>query len=449
MKNVNNIKNSILKLLTLTQNISIKKSPSFRYLDQNSENSQQKEDIQRDQINELLIYLAILFGIIILILVGYSIYKKYLEKRALRELLQENENYIIIQNSISGASQEERKANSFNGKIYTTKHIRSDIESNNSQNNSFDYNHEERLERIRKKYGNKMVIKILMKQYIEKVIYNKDLGLEYGDNCTICINNFLDNIEIYRTPCEHIFHKDCLNKYLKKISKKNKLTCPNCNQNLLINKKFLKLRHENERINSKNKKIETLNINLNKLENSVNINNIDNIETDKKHILDVDEIITTVKNNLENNEDKYNNDSFKEDKNEVIFIKKRKNENIDTHKKHSNTIVNKNKAINRHYHNEDVIKNNKTKNEDVLYIYDSDDISEKNEKEQEKSINDNDIYNEDKMNYDILNSKTIKDNNKKVTKGKIKFSNIENDFTDNNKNIKELNSNRKLVDKKE
>ena len=449
MKNVNNIKNSILKLLTLTQNISIKKSPSFRYLDQNSENSQQKEDIQRDQINELLIYLAILFGIIILILVGYSIYKKYLEKRALRELLQENENYIIIQNSISGASQEERKANSFNGKIYTTKHIRSDIESNNSQNNSFDYNHEERLERIRKKYGNKMVIKILMKQYIEKVIYNKDLGLEYGDNCTICINNFLDNIEIYRTPCEHIFHKDCLNKYLKKISKKNKLTCPNCNQNLLINKKFLKLRHENERINSKNKKIETLNINLNKLENSVNINNIDNIETDKKHILDVDEIITTVKNNLENNEDKYNNDSFKEDKNEVIFIKKRKNENIDTHKKHSNTIVNKNKAINRHYHNEDVIKNNKTKNEDVLYIYDSDDISEKNEKEQENSINNNDINNEDKMNYDILNSKSLKDNKKKEIKGKIKFSNIENDFADNNKNIKELNSNRRLVDKKE
>ena len=449
MKNVNNIKNSILKLLTLTQNISIKKSPSFRYLDQNSENSQQKEDIQRDQINELLIYLAILLGIIILILVGYSIYKKYLEKRALRELLQENDNYIIIQNSISAASQEERRVNSFNGKIYTTKYIRSDIESNNSQNNSFDYNHEERLEKIRKKYGNKMVIKILMKQYIEKVIYNKDLGLEYGDNCTICINNFLDNIEIYRTPCEHIFHKDCFNKYLKKISKKNKLICPNCNQNLLINKKFLKLRHENERINSKNKKIETLNINLNKLENSVNINNIDNIETDKKHILDVDEIITTVKNNLENNEDKYNNDSFKEDKNEVIFIKKRKNENIDTHKKHSTTIVNKNKAINRHYHNEDVIKNNKTKNEDVLYIYDSDDISEKNEKEQEKSINDNDINNEDKMNYDILNSKTIKDNNKKVTKGKIKFSNIENDFTDNNKNIKELNSNRKLVDKKE
>ena len=449
MKNVNNIKNSILKLLTLTQNISIKKSPSMRYLDQNSENSQQKEDIQKDQINELLIYLAVLFGIIILILVGYSIYKKYLEKRALRELLQENENYIIIQNSISAASQEERKVNSFNGKIYNTKYIRSDIESNNSQNNSFDYNHEERLEKIRKKYGNKMVIKILMKQYIEKVIYNKDLGLEYGDNCTICINNFLDNVEIYRTPCEHIFHKDCLNKYLKKISKKNKLTCPNCNQNLLINKKFLKLRHENERINSKNKKIETLNINLNKLENSVHINNIDNIETDKKHILDVDEILTTVKNNLENNDAKYNNDSFKEDKNEVIFIKKRKSDIINTHKKHSTTILNKNKAINRYYHNEDVIKNNKTKNEDVLYIYDSDDISEKNEKEQENSINNNNINNEDKMNYDILNSKLIKDNKKKETKGKIKFSNIENDFTDNNKNIKELNSNRRLVDKKD
>ena len=465
MKNVNNIKNRLLKFLFFTQNIYTAKSSSYRYLEESSENSQQKDDIQKNQIHELLIYLSVLFGIIIIILVGYSLYKKYLEKKAFREILAENENYIAIQNSISAASQEERQVYSFNGKIYNNKYIVSEIESNNS-NNSFDYNHEQRLEKIRNKYGNKMVIKILIKQYIEKVIYNKNLGLEYGDNCTICINNFLDNMEIYRTPCEHIFHKDCLNKYLKKINNKNKLTCPNCNQNLLINKKFLKLRHENEneRIKLKNKnktkskkaykKIETINININKLENSININNIDNIETDKKHIIDVDEVLTTVKNNFENklinkfnnniniNINNNNNDSYNDDKNDIILIKKRK---IDSHKKHSMTIQHKNKAINIYYPNENMIKNNKTKNEDVLYIDDSEEISEKNDKDNAKSfnINNNNINNEDK------NSKSAKGNKKKLSLGKIKFSNVENDFNDNPKNIKELTTNRGLIYKKE
>jgi len=460
MKNVNNIKKRLLKLLSFTQKIYITKSFSYRFLEESSENSQQKEDIQKNQIHELLIYLSVLFGIIIIILVGYSLYKKYLEKKAIREILAENENYITIQNSISAASQEERQVNSFNGKIYTNKNIVSELESNNS-NNSFDYNHEERLEKIRTKYGNKMVIKILIKQYIEKVIYNKNLGLEYGDICTICINNFLDNMEIYRTPCEHIFHKDCLNKYLKKINKKNKLTCPNCNQNLLINKKFLKLRHENEneneRIKLKNKnkkkykKIETINININKLENSININNIDNIETDKKHIIDVDDVLTTVKNNFENNIinkcnniniNNDNNDSFNDDNNEIILVKKRKN---DSNKKHSMTIQHKNRAINIYHPDENVIKNNKTKNEDVLYIEDSDEISEKNNKDIATSFN----KNNDNINNEEKNSKSAKDNKKKLSLGKIKFSNMENDFTDSNKIIKELTTNRELVSKKD
>ena len=215
-KNDNIIKNFIYKLLTLTNNLNIKKSFVSRYLQDSSENSLQKEENQKKQITELLIYLTILFSIIIVILVGYSLYKKYLEKKALREILRENANYENIQNSISAASQDERNIYSFNYKIYdkNNKYIGSELESNNSVNNSFDYNHEERLEKIRKKYGNKMIIKILIKQYIEKVIYNKNLGLEYGDNCTICVNNFLENIEIYRTHCEHIFHKECLNKYL-------------------------------------------------------------------------------------------------------------------------------------------------------------------------------------------------------------------------------------------
>ena len=452
-KNDNIIKNFIYKLLTLTNNLNIKKSFVSRYLQDSSENSLQKEENLKKQITELLIYLTILFSIIIVILVGYSLYKKYLEKKALREILRENANYENIQNSISAASQDERNIYSFNYKIYdkNNKYIGSELESNNAVNNSFDYNHEERLEKIRKKYGNKMIIKILIKQYIEKVIYNKNLGLEYGDNCTICVNNFLENIEIYRTHCEHIFHKECLNKYLKKVSKKNKLTCPNCNQNLLINKKFLKHRNENEKIKIKNKKInikiQNLNININQIQN--NVDNFDNIETDKKRIIDIDEVLTTVKNNADDNIIKNTNDSIDNNKNEIIIIKKRKKEFIPkSHKKHSMTIENKNNDINIYYPNENIIKSNKTKNnEDILYIYNSDKISEKSYKDSAKSFDNN---NEEKIDLDIINSKSVKDiKKKKATIEKIKFSDIENDFIDNNKNLSELNSNRKLVDKKQ
>ena len=452
-KNDNIIKNFIYKLLTLTNNLNIKKSFVSRYLQDSSENSLQKEENQKKQITELLIYLTILFSIIIVILVGYSLYKKYLEKKALREILRENANYENIQNSISAASQDERNIYSFNYKIYdkNNKYIGSELESNNAVNNSFDYNHEERLEKIRKKYGNKMIIKILIKQYIEKVIYNKNLGLEYGDNCTICVNNFLENIEIYRTHCEHIFHKECLNKYLKKVSKKNKLTCPNCNQNLLINKKFLKHRNENEKIKIKNKKInikiQNLNININQIQN--NVDNFDNIETDKKRIIDIDEVLTTVKNNADDNIIKNTNDSIDNNKNEIIIIKKRKKEFIPkSRKKHSMTIENKNNDINIYYPNENIIKSNKTKNnEDILYIYNSDKISEKSYKDSAKSFDNN---NEEKIDLDIINSKSVKDiKKKKATIEKIKFSDIENDFIDNNKNLSELNSNRKLVDKKQ
>ena len=452
-KNDNIIKNFIYKLLTLTNNLNIKKSFVSRYLQDSSENSLQKEENLKKQITELLIYLTILFSIIIVILLGYSLYKKYLEKKALREILRENANYENIQNSISAASQDERNIYSFNYKIYdkNNKYIGSELESNNAVNNSFDYNHEERLEKIRKKYGNKMIIKILIKQYIEKVIYNKNLGLEYGDNCTICVNNFLENIEIYRTHCEHIFHKECLNKYLKKVSKKNKLTCPNCNQNLLINKKFLKHRNENEKIKIKNKKInikiQNLNININQIQN--NVDNFDNIETDKKRIIDIDEVLTTVKNNADDNIIKNTNDSIDNNKNEIIIIKKRKKEFIPkSRKKHSMTIENKNNDINIYYPNENIIKSNKTKNnEDILYIYNSDKISEKSYKDSAKSFDNN---NEEKIDLDIINSKSVKDiKKKKATIEKIKFSDIENDFIGNNKNLSELNSNRKLVDKKQ
>ena len=428
MNNINQVKYPFFHLIYLSQYIhcytlSYKLFNSFRLLEQVIDDKKRKEN-QKKQLYELFIYIAILLGIIIIILGGYNLYKKYVEKQAMNAINMENRNIINYNNSISAASQEERQVYSYNAKV-NSKYIGSEIESNNAQNNSFDYNHEERMEKIRKKYGNKMLIKILIKQQIECVIYDKNLGLEYGDICTICVNNFLENIEIYRTPCEHIFHKDCFNKYLKKINKKNKLTCPNCNQNLLINKKFLKLRHEKIKIKKLKKEKESVN----------------NIETDKKELSDL-EIISTNNKNMEN----FNlEDNTIINKNkDIIFILKKRKIDIPQNIKRSATYVN----IYNLNKNLEIKKEEKKNKEEEIYISNSNlgDDNIENKKDNISSLNIEDIDNT--KNENILNLNIKKDKKKKHSPTKIKFSDLDNEINNNRINLKDFNSNRGFIDDK-
>ena len=365
MNKINIIKKNFLRNLSLSQYINQKILFTLRFL---QDSNKQKEELQKRQLNELLMYLIILFGAIILILIGYQVFKKCAKKRAEREIILEYEYYNNYLDSISAASQDERNVYSLNGKAMN-KYKVSELESYNDQNNnSFDYNHEERMEKIRKKYGNKMLIKILINQQIENVIYNKKLGLEYGDKCTICFNNFIDNLEIYRTPCEHIFHKDCFNKYLKNINKKNKLTCPNCNQNLLLNKKFFKLRKE------------IRNNELNKIKVKKDIFDYNkNFETEKKQIMEVSTgdnnknvgiVNVNINNNMNNNETVMNNKNI-----DTIFILKKKKIGINRNKiiKHAATVDN-NKKRNIYNPNENIelnkIKKDKKEEEEMYIIKD-------------------------------------------------------------------------------
>ena len=428
MNNINQVKYHFFHLIYLSQYIhcntlSHNLFHSFRLLEQVIDDKKRKEN-QKKQLYELFVYLAILFGIIIIILGGYNLYKKYVEKQAMNAINTENRNILNYNNSLSAASQEERQVYSYNAKV-NSKYIGSEIESNNAQNNSFDYNHEERMEKIRKKYGNKMLIKILIKQQIECVIYDKNLGLEYGDICTICVNNFLENIEIYRTPCEHIFHKDCFNKYLKKINKKNKLTCPNCNQNLLINKKFLKLRHEKIKIKKLKKEKESVN----------------NIETDKKELSDL-EIISTNNKNMEN----FNlEDNTIINKNkDIIFILKKRKIDIPQNIKRSATYVN----IYNLNKNLEIKKEEKKNKEEEIYISNSNlgDDNIENKKDNISSLNIEDIDNT--KNENILNLNIKKDKKKKHSPTKIKFSDLDNEINNNRINLKDFNSNRGFIDDK-
>ena len=457
--NINPIKclaKKFLQIITISNYIHQKSFYNLRYLDQNNnqqsqvKNEQQRKENQKKQLNELFIYLSILIGLIVIILGGYNIYKKYVEKQILREINRENNNYNN-HHSISAASQEERNAYSFNAKVYN-KYKASEIENYNEQNNSFDFNHEERMEKIRKKYGNKMIIKILLKQQIENVIYDKNMGLEYGDNCTICVNNFIDNMEIYRTPCEHIFHKDCFNKYLKKINKKSKITCPNCNQNLLINKKFLKLRHETEKIEIKKIKIKYNKDNKNTdIENVLNINNI---ETDKKQILENENFSTSnadknIKDNIKE-EDNENETIPKKDNQDAIFIVKKRKINIPQNMKKSATTDKK--YFNIYNPNENIeinkIKKNK-KDEDEIYIYNKDDNDVEIIKENINinPLNSIDVGNNKKNENNLLNL-NVRDKKKKISLGKIKFSDVENEIINKNISSKDFNSNRQFVNNK-
>ena len=436
MKNVNQIKKTIINILTISQNIYNKALLNLRILDSNIQDSQQENgqqnNSQKNQLTELFIYVGILFGLIVIILGGYAIYKYYLEKQALREILRENQNYNnFLYNSISGASEQERQVYSFNNNNIYNKYKGSEVESYNQQNNSFDYNHEERLENIRKKYGNKMLIKILIKQQIEEVIYDKNLGLEYGDNCTICVNNFIENMEIYKTPCEHFFHKDCLNKYLKKLKKKSKLTCPNCNQNLLVNKKFLKLRHENKKIKIKDNKI------------TIKNNNLDNFRYDKKDILFDNSNISTNFKNAKKKNNKENKTILKKDNDEIFIVRKRK---VDVTKnvRHSATV--ENKYVNIYSPSKSLnIKNKQldnNKKEDEISIYDSN--NDANEGKKGNELNDK---NNSETNIDIFNLNINKDKRNKNDKVKNIFSNIENEDS-KNQNYKELNSKREFIENK-
>ena len=436
MKNVNQIKKTIINILTISQNIYNKALLNLRILDSNIQDSQQENgqqnNSQKNQLTELFIYVGILFGLIVIILGGYAISKYYLEKQALREILRENQNYNnFLYNSISGASEQERQVYSFNNNNIYNKYKGSEVESYNQQNNSFDYNHEERLENIRKKYGNKMLIKILIKQQIEEVIYDKNLGLEYGDNCTICVNNFIENMEIYKTPCEHFFHKDCLNKYLKKLKKKSKLTCPNCNQNLLVNKKFLKLRHENKKIKIKDNKI------------TIKNNNLENFRYDKKDILFDNSNISTNFKNAKKKNNKENKAILKKDNDEIFIVRKRKVD-ITKNVRHSATV--ENKYVNIYSPSKSLnIKNKQldnNKKEEEISIYDSN--NDANEGKKGKELNDKNVS---ETNIDIFNLNINKDKRNKNDKVKNIFSNIENEDS-KNQNYKELNSKREFIENK-
>ena len=145
-------------------------------------NQTSNNDPQDQELRDLYIYLAVLIIIIIIILGLYALYRKCVEKKAIKELEDEYELILLsLINSIcsQNSSKEDRHPHSYN-----------QINENNAQNYenelgnpniiySIENNHEQRMENIRKKYGNTLVIKCLLKKQIEEIKYTKKIAEEY------------------------------------------------------------------------------------------------------------------------------------------------------------------------------------------------------------------------------------------------------------------------------
>ena len=354
----------------------------------NQFNATNNENFQKQQLRDLYIYIAILIGLILVIIGSYALYKKCVEKKATEEIERE---YQLLMNNLfnsytSGISSSQSDPRPQSCNVMNQNNIPSI--NNDLSSNRVDLTHEERMENIRKRFGNSILIKCLLKKQIEQINYNKNICEEFGDVCTICMDNFVQNILISKTPCEHIFHKNCFDKYLKGIKKKDKLVCPNCNQNLLVNKKFLKLRAKKS----------------------------DKIEIKKKiiHKKDDKEMAIFSNNNNNNNNHKNSmdtnkNDDFSDENNEIIFIVKKK-------KKNKDIKITNIKDINNNNNIYDPLQANIKENETNAEKEKSKSISLENkekEKEKEKEVNNINIEDDkNKIRKKIyLNNFEVKDNN--------------------------------------
>ena len=74
----------------------------------------------------------------------------------------------------------------------------------------------------------KRLVEDFLKNDLKKEIFSERININDCDSCTICCENFIvGQSEVSITPCFHVFHYDCIYKWIKE--KINNPCCPNCN----------------------------------------------------------------------------------------------------------------------------------------------------------------------------------------------------------------------------
>ena len=147
----------------------------------------------------------------------------------------------------------------------------------------------------RKKKEDRKINKLFENILISKEFNKSDITNDCTQ-CAICIEKFVDKCLIFITPCKHIFHYECLSKYIEVAKGKQKtvIKCPLCNYDFLEEK--------NDEIKSNeisNFNYEINNNIINKNENNMQQNN----STIQRRVVDRNFIILdiTSKENFKNN----------------------------------------------------------------------------------------------------------------------------------------------------
>ena len=109
--------------------------------------------------------------------------------------------------------------------------------------------------RQQEKYKNNLKV-----EKINKLFENKLIPKEFNESdiaydcteCAICIEKFINKCLIYITPCKHIFHFECLCKFIESTKENEKpiIKCPLCNYDFLEEKNDDKKLNEINNVNS-------------------------------------------------------------------------------------------------------------------------------------------------------------------------------------------------------
>ena len=114
-----------------------------------------------------------------------------------------------------------------------------------------------------------------IKNDLKSQLFSEKININDCDTCTICCDNFIiGQSQVSITPCLHVFHHDCISKWVKE--KINNPCCPNCNYQFLeyINNPFdIKINEGNIKISRNIKNIQN--------DNNDNIKNNNEIKVDK------------------------------------------------------------------------------------------------------------------------------------------------------------------------
>ena len=267
--NFNNIKSLIIRF---SSNYAFTENPFEIELENyNEDDEDDDDDEEEEKINILYIILIIIFILIILI-ISIILFRIWYKKNQ-KMKIENNDNKEKKHNNIE---IESNRLNSNNNKLNNDNNnskINEDIKNNNNNEddilkiNKFNNNDTENPDSLitndnnnenekSKNINNNNNIddnnNIINNQIQNNnnIISNEEYNLnqdkiidlmkknfnfiDFGsikeklDNkCSICIEEFVASDKVVITPCNHIFHKNCINNWL--IKNNNEIKCPNCN----------------------------------------------------------------------------------------------------------------------------------------------------------------------------------------------------------------------------